>query len=97
VQIPNTDPTGEIRALITGKTQKDEKDANAVQNDASGAGDSNGTISGPGILNLSASSTDAIVAPDIATTTDFELTEYDLVIPQGALQQVLDATTTSTQ
>jgi hypothetical protein len=97
VQIPNTDPTGEIRALITGKTQKDEKDMGTVQNDSSGSGDGNGNISGPGILNLSASSTDAVVAPAIATTTDFELTEFDLVIPQGALQQVLDATTTSAQ
>lgn len=97
VQIPNTDPTGEIRALITGKTQKDEKDMGAVQTDDSGAGDGNGTISGPGVLNLSASSTDAILAPAIATTTDFELTEYDLVIPQGALDQALQATDTSTQ
>ena len=97
VQIPNTDPTGEIRALITGKTQKDEKDMGSIQTDGSGAGDGNGTISGHGVLNLSASSTDAIVAPAISTTTDFELTEYDLVIPQGALKQALDATTSSTQ
>lgn len=97
VQIPNTDPTGEIRALITGKTQKDEKDMSTVQTDDSGAGNGNGTISEPGVLNLSASSTDAIVAPAIATTADFELTEYDLVIPQRALDQALQATDTSTQ
>lgn len=97
VKIPNTDPTGEIRALIQGKTQKDEKDSKTVQTDDSGNNDATSTITGPGTLNLNASSTDAIIRPSLSAGADFELTEYDLVIPQNALQDALSSTAQSTQ
>ena len=97
VKIPNTDPTGEIRALIQGKTQKDEKESKTIQTDDSGNNDNTTTISGPGTLNLNSSSTDAILTPVLDTVSDFELTEFDLVIPQNALQEALASSTQSTQ
>lgn len=97
VKIPNTDPTGEIRALIQGKTQKDEKDSKTIQTDESGSNNNAPAISGPGVLNLNSSSTDAILAPVLDTAPDFELTEYDLVIPSNALDEALASSTESTQ
>ena len=97
VKIPNTDPTGEIRALIQGKTQKDEKESKTIQTDDSGNNDNTPTINSPGTLNLNASSTDATLTPVLDTVPDFELTEFDLVIPQNALEEALASSTQSTQ
>ncbi len=86
IDIPENDPTGEIRALlIQGKNQKDETDFDDMPDDG---GVDTTASSSPDTLNLktddgfSASSTVILPAPN------FELTEYDLVIPAGALDDL---------
>lgn len=96
VNIPDTDPTGEIRALITGgKAQKDEKEMADI--DAGDGGDGGPlATSTPGTLDLTApgDSIDmsAVMATPTTPETNFELTEYDLVIPQNALEEALQST-----
>jgi hypothetical protein len=96
VNIPENDPTGEIRALITsGKAQKDEKDLSDVD---AGDGSDGGPVasSTPGTLDLKApgGSVDmtTVITPANVTEEPFELTEYDLVIPQNALEETLQST-----
>jgi len=96
VDIPETDPTGEIRALITsGKAQKDEKELPDSDNTDGGDGGAVAT-STPGTLDLKAptDSTDMsqIITPSQSADAPFELTEYDLVIPQNALEEALQST-----
>ncbi len=81
IDIPETDPTGEIRALlIQGKAQKDDKELEDVGVD-NGHASSTATSSDPGTLNLKADD-DGYVAPVVIPETEtFVLTEYDLVIP----------------
>ena len=93
VNIPENDPTGEIRALInSGKTQKDEKELPDV-NAGNGSDGPLQASSTPGTLDLKAQSdnVDTLIATP-ATHEPFELTEYDLVIPQGALETALQST-----
>ena len=95
VNIPDSDPTGEIRALITGgKTQKDEKELADV--DTTGSGDGPLATTTPGTLDLTApgGSIDmsTVTVPTTVTETQFELTEYDLVIPTDALESALQST-----
>jgi len=92
INVPETDPTGEIRALITGgKTQKDEKELTDID-----AGDGGGATpvasSTPGTLDLK-TNPDIVDIVAIPATVDapFELTEYDLVIPEGAYEEALNA------
>jgi hypothetical protein len=99
VNIPQTDPTGEIRALITNKSQKDELE---VGSDVPNADDTNAssTDSTPGTLNLagaSSSAPTADIAPVIPEFTPIELTEYDLVIPPTAFADALSEADASTQ
>jgi hypothetical protein len=90
VDIPNTDPTGQIRALIQGKTQKDDKELKLINDQGSVSSGGNGTSTDAGTLNLHAtSSQDAAIAPVVLPSPNFELTEYDLVIPQNALSEAL--------
>jgi hypothetical protein len=85
INIPENDPTGEIRALlIQGKSQKDEGDYDDSIDDE---GSSSSASSSPDTLNLkpddgSAGSTVILPAPN------FELTEYDLVIPSVSLYEL---------
>jgi len=89
VDIPNSDPTGEIRALIQGKTQKDDKEIKLLESHSSST--NNSTVSDGATLDLHAtsSSSDAIITPAAQVSPDFELTEYDLVIPEGAFSEAL--------
>ncbi len=94
INIPEPDPTGEIRALLLqGKNQKDESELT----DISGGSDGNAVppnLTSPGTLNLNQPidiALDVIMQP-AATSTDFELTEYDLVIPENALNNALSNT-----
>lgn len=89
VEIPDSDPTGEIRALIQGKAQKDDEEYQDLE--ASTVGDdgaASSTVSDPGTLNLGAGSADATVDQS-GPEADFVLTEYDLVIPEHALKDAL--------
>lgn len=82
IDIPENDPTGEIRALLNqGKNQKDETDFGDLPDD----GNDGATTTSPDTLNLK--SDDGSVSPQTTTlpTANFELTEYDLVIPPGLL------------
>jgi hypothetical protein len=96
VNIPDNDPTGEIRALINGgKTQKDEKEVADVDTGDGGSGGPLAT-STPGTLDLTSPSDtvdmSTVTIPTAATEANFELTEYDLVIPQNALKDALQST-----
>lgn len=94
VNIPESDPTGEIRALlIQGKSQKDE---NEFDSSAQDDGDAQ-TVPAPepGTLDLklpgdnsSSSVTSNITLPSTTTLDNFELTEYDLVLPLNALDDI---------
>jgi hypothetical protein len=95
INIPETDPTGEIRALLLqGKNQKDEKDVPDVMPD-DGTKEGNASTTEPGTLDLKQlqeGSSDAVtLAPNLAGAS-FELTEFDLVIPEGALDNALSNT-----
>lgn len=98
VNIPDSDPIGEIRALITNKS-KDEKFSISIDSDG-GDGGNPPTPYDDGSLNLK-SPDPSQPAVDIASTTvnmpDFELTEYDLVIPEGAFETALQNASSSTQ
>ena len=96
VNIPDSDPTGEIRALIQGKVQKDEKELHNDLGPDNGGGDLGAASStDSGTLNLNAPGASSIVHGAVilnASSTienDFELTEYDLVIPQDAFENAL--------
>jgi hypothetical protein len=79
VNIPKTDPTGEIRALIQNKSSlEDELAKQLVHSDDTGAGTT--TASTSDTLNLKDDTTETV--PISATSTDgvFELTEFDLIL-----------------
>lgn len=90
INIPQTDPTGEIRALIMNKSQKDENEVDDLGNSTPDAG--SGTSTAPGTLNLKpadgSSTATAIITP-APEFTPIELTEYDLVIPQTAYEEAM--------
>ncbi len=92
LNIPEPDPTGEIRALLLqGKNQKDENEVANIGPDDNGNEFS--TSNEPGTLNLNQPSdvaTDVVMQPQ--TPPSFELTEYDLVIPENALNNALSNT-----
>lgn len=80
IDIPETDPTGEIRALLMqGKNQKDEKDVEDVTPEI-GSGGGNASSTEPGTLDLTQPLDTVSVAPAPSVGAPFELTEYDLVI-----------------
>lgn len=89
VDIPETDPTGEIRALIQNKSAQKEKEVvhTSPQTDTPGT-DLNlasSTATSTDTLDIKQIQSDAAAEqPAVAATTspaiDFELTEYDLVI-----------------
>jgi hypothetical protein len=86
IDIPENDPTGEIRALlIQGKNQKDEADFDDLPDDT---GVDNSASSSPDTLNLKADDGTAASSTMIIPAPNFELTEYDLVIPSGALDDL---------
>ena len=90
VEIPESDPTGEIRALIQGKTQKDDEEYHDLSaGTASDDSSASSTVSNPGTLDLGTAPADVSVAQP-GLETDFALTEYDLVIPEHALEQALE-------
>ncbi len=79
INIPENDPTGEIRALlIQGKNQKDEIDLDDLPDE--GGSDLVATSS-PDTLNLKADDGVSATTTMILPAPNFELTEYDLVIP----------------
>ncbi|MCA9357666.1 hypothetical protein KC902_00205 [Candidatus Kaiserbacteria bacterium] len=88
VDIPEADPTGEIRALIQNKSAQKEKDVmHTTPQTDSPDGDLNlatSTATSTDILNIKQIQSDAASEPMAPATTspavDFELTEYDLVI-----------------
>lgn len=96
IDIPNTDSTGEVRALIQNKSTQKEKEVVIVPTDpdsTEGLGlSSSTTATSTDTLDLRRAQTDPIVDDMVATTTrpanasqDFELTDYDLVItPYGS-------------
>lgn len=99
VNIPQTDPTGEIRALITNKSQKDEKELEELP-----TSDTSGTTTPsaePGTLDLKLgdvqTDSHATTTAPAAEYTPIELTEYDLVIPESAFAEALEASESSTQ
>lgn len=87
IDIPENDPTGEIRALLTqGKSQKEESELGDITDDGNTPDIASTT---PGTLDLKQGG-DAVemqVAP--APEANFELTEYDLVITEHALEEAL--------
>lgn len=86
IDIPENDPTGEIRALlIQGKNQKDEIDFDDLPDD--GGNDTNASSS-PDTLNLKADDGTQVSNTMILPAPNFELTEYDLVIPSIPLEDL---------
>ncbi len=86
INIPENDPTGEIRALLLqGKNQKDELDP---LDDIGDGNTGNPPPMPPDTLNLKADDGVATSGPAMLPVSNFELTEYDLVIPTGALEAV---------
>ncbi len=86
IDIPENDPTGEIRALlIQGKNQKDETDFDDIPDDG---GVDNSASSSPDTLNLKSDDGTSVSSTVIIPAPNFELTEYDLVIPTGALDNL---------
>ena len=94
INIPEPDPTGEIRALLLqGKNQKEDNELFDLDHDDPQL--PNIASSSPGTLNLMQPSdiaTDVVMQPQGATMPQFELTEYDLVISQDALNNALSHT-----
>ena len=89
VDIPNTDTTGETRALIQNKSaQKEEKDFSQINSDPD-PNEGLATSSSPGTLDLTSS--DTPVADRDYSNPPFELTDYDLVLP------ITDTSASSTQ
>ena len=89
VEIPESDPTGEIRALIQGKAQKDDEEYHDLSTGTtSDDGAASTTIANPGTLDLGAAPAD-ISTTQAGLETDFILTEYDLVIPEHALRDAM--------
>jgi hypothetical protein len=91
INVPEPDPTGEIRALLLqGKNQKEEGEITDISGDGGGSGVPL-NLTSPGTLNLNQPVDIAlnVVMQPVATSTDFELTEYDLVIPENALNNAL--------
>ena len=93
INIPEPDPTGEIRALLLqGKNQKEENELADIGPDDGVTGFSTNTE--PGTLDLkqpSDTATDVVMQTSSPATT-FELTEYDLVISEDALDNALSNT-----
>jgi hypothetical protein len=94
INIPESDPTGEIRALLLqGKNQKEDSELFDLDQDDPQL--PNIATSTPGTLNLSVPSDTAqdvvmqLQSPDVPA---FELTEYDLVISESALNDALSHT-----
>ncbi|MEN9920313.1 MAG: hypothetical protein RL538_206 [Candidatus Parcubacteria bacterium] len=96
INIPESDPVGEIRALITSGKSKDEKQLLDIDTDID-SGDGNASSTDSNALNLKQAD-DSVSAPvTIDMSDNFELTEYDLVIPEGAFEQALEEMASSTQ
>ena len=93
INIPEPDPTGEIRALLLqGKNQKEENELADIGPDDGVTGFSTNTE--PGTLDLkqpSDTATDVVMQASSPAST-FELTEYDLVISEDALDNALSNT-----
>lgn len=86
INIPENDPTGEIRALlIQGKTQKDETELDDLPDDG---GASNNASTSPDTLNLKPDDASSATSTVVLQTPNFELTEYDLVIPSIPLEDL---------
>jgi hypothetical protein len=86
IDIPENDPTGEIRALlIQGKNQKDEGDFDEIPDDSTV---DNSASTSPDTLNLKTGDVASTSGAAILPTPNFELTEYDLVIPAGGLDDL---------
>jgi hypothetical protein len=95
IEIPNTDPLGEVRALVSGKAPQDDELDSVLQTDQSTSSDtllvSHATSTST--LDLGGD-TDADLgeALDLGTEIDlepnFELTEYDLVLPSVNIDEI---------
>lgn len=87
IKIPNSDPIGEIRALVNSKSSDDDEFSLDVDEDiASSTLDiSQPASSTPGTLDLTSTSSDEVddtiqLGAPTPFINDFELTEYDLVL-----------------
>lgn len=93
IDIPESDPTGEIRALLLqGKNQKEDSELFDLDSDDPQLQPV--ATSTPGTLNLSSPSdtaTDVVMQSPNADIAPFELTEYDLVIAENALNDALSS------
>ena len=89
IDIPDTDTTGEVRALLQSKTSHEEHEIeqDSGQNSNATSSQAFATSAATSTLDLSGATTTESVtaAPVAATSTDFvELDDYDLVItPEG--------------
>jgi hypothetical protein len=78
INIPENDPTGEIRALLLqGKNQKDDAEYDTGDSDTGAE-----PPIPPDTLNLKTG--DGIATTTVILPAPFTLTEYDLVIPPGS-------------
>ena len=111
VDIPDTDSTGETRALIQNKSsQKDEYDPDNLNNDT-GSSTSNGTSGTasstdlvPETLDLkqisdSATSTETDISTSTESTADpvFELTDYDLILTPTSTVEASESASSTEQ
>lgn len=91
IDIPESDPTGEIRALLLqGKNQKEDVESFDLDGDDPQL--TGPATSTPGTLNLAQPSdvaNDVVMQAPTPVSPQFELTEYDLVISENALNDAL--------
>lgn len=101
IDIPSSDPTGEIRALIQNKSAQKEKndlllpaDPGAVPVDHATT-----TATAPDTLDLKQSQgglIDSVVITTGVTSADFELTDYDLVIAPTSTNSIVSSSSSTT-
>jgi len=96
IEIPETDPVGEIRALIQNKSTQEEQevitntvsDGNALGVNASTTSANNLNLASSSVASLDGNEATQVSA--MQPPTDFELTEYDLVITPTATSTSLE-------
>lgn len=105
IDIPHSDPTGEIRALIQNKSSQKENDVVQLEPDSTGPDGvtpATTTATSSDTLDLKQGSTDTDVKVGSTTvptsdhlTNDFELTDFDLVITPTATSAASGATSST--
>lgn len=96
INIPESDPVGEIRALISNKS-KDEQLLLEVEADSNAAGTVPQTDNTLDLKSPGGEQDISVSAPSSANNQEFELTEYDLVIPESAYEEAIQQVSSSTQ